>query len=251
MSLIAFPNELLQEHLENVTKEILARFLSKRSKLMFKLLKPYTNIDLEIIKHAILYAGIFHDVGKAYDYFQKTLRQRGKAPRHEVFSVFFLDRVLTKIEKNLKTIVLLAIAWHHSSTRGAILERIGGTMRNFLPVDSVRLDECSKRELLETFNNIFLIFGCGEEIVLQNIPEIISVYDAEKLLDELGRCIRSEKKNLYKTYFTTLPLLTALQIADIKVAFENRKTTNTLPVYIKDITSLDSQKRIIQILKSL
>lgn len=252
MSLIASRNEPLWKHLEDVTGEILTRFLPKRTKLLVKLLKSYSDVDSESIGHAILYTGIFHDVGKAYEPFQETLKreQKSTAPHHEIFSVFFSDMVLTKMKKDLKTIVLLAIAWHHSATRGVVLERIGGTTSKFLRVDSVKLNEYSRKMLSEILDNIFSKFGCGEEADLSNIPKTISVNDAENLLDELGRSVRREKSDLYRTYFAVLPLLTALQVADAKVAFENRKE-GTPSVHVRDITNLDAKRRIIQILMRL
>lgn len=251
MVLIAFPDEPLHKHLEDVTDEISRRFLFKRSKLLTKLLKSYIDIDLDNIKHAIIYTGIFHDVGKAYEPFQETLRQKGTAPHHEVFSVFFLDKVLVKMNTCLKKIILLTIAWHHLSTRGAVLERIGGTIDKFLPIDSVKLNEYSRKVLSEILQNILLKFECGEEIDLSNIPKVISVNDVKNLLDELGRSVRREKNNSYRIYLATIPLLTALQVADAKVSFKNRKTGTTLPLYIKDITDLDIQKKIVQTLMKL
>jgi CRISPR-associated endonuclease Cas3-HD len=257
MGLIAFYNpktgvcEFLQQHLEDVTREISTRFLPKRTKLLAKLLKSYVDIDLDSIKRAILYAGIFHDVGKAYYPFQETLRHKGTAPHHEVFSVFFSDKVLTKLGKELKTIVLLAIAWHHSSTRGAVLERMAGTTNRFLQVDSVRLNEDSRMELSEILGNIFSHFKCGEEADLSNIPATISVKDIENLLNDLGRSIRREKRDSYRAYYVTLPLLTALQVADAKVSFENRKTSPIPPIHIRDITNLDAERRIVQTLMKL
>lgn len=139
MGLIAYYNtkRALQQHLEDVAREISIRFLPKRMRLLAKFLKSHNDVDLDSIKRTILYADIFNDVGKAYYPFQETLRHRGTAPHHERFSVFFSDKVLTKLGKELKTIILLAIAWHHSSTRGAVLERIAGTTNRFLRVDSV------------------------------------------------------------------------------------------------------------------
>ncbi|MBO3754146.1 MAG: CRISPR-associated endonuclease Cas3'' [Candidatus Brockarchaeota archaeon] len=250
MSLIASPNEPLQKHLEDVTEEILTRFLPKRAKLLVKLLKPYGDVDSKSVEHAILYAGIFHDVGKAYEPFQKMLKETGKAPHHEIFSVFFSDMVLTKMRKDLKTIVLLAMAWHHSATRGTVLERIGGTTSKYLQDDSVKLNEYSKNMLFRILDSTFLKFKCGEEVSLSNIPEIITVNDARNLLDEMGKSLRKEKSNSYTIYFAALPLLTALQIADSKIAFENRKG-ETLPVHLRDITNLDAKRRIVQNLMRL
>lgn len=250
MNLIAFPNEPLEKHLEGVTREISIRFLPKRTKLLAKFFKSYSDVDLESIRHAILYAGIFHDVGKAYEPFQEMLKQRGAAPHHEIFSVFLSDMVITKMKKDLKIIVLLAIAWHHYATRGIVLERIGGTTSKFLRVNSVQLNEYSGKMLYEILDNLFSKFGCGDEVDLTNIPKTISVNDAENLLDELGRSIRREKSNSYRTYFAVLPLLTALQVADAKIAFENRNK-GTRPIHIRDITNLDAKMRIVQNLMRL
>ena len=254
MSLVAFHNEPLRKHLEDVTREILARFLSKRTKLLAKLLKSSSDIDSESINRAMLYSGIFHDVGKAYEPFQETLREQGTAPRHEIFSVFFSDKVLTKMKKELKTIVLLAIAWHHSSTRGMVLERIGGTTGKFLQFDSVKLKEHSRNELSEILDGLFSQFKCGEDVDLSNIPDEISKDNAEKLFNELGKSIRGEKNVSYRTYVATLPVLSALQVADTKVAFENRnenRNKGMSPIHIRDITDLKAKEKIVQILKGL
>ncbi|MEM2173312.1 MAG: CRISPR-associated endonuclease Cas3'' [Thermoproteota archaeon] len=250
MGLIAFPNESLLRHLEDVTEEILAHFFPKRAILLAKLLKKsYNEADLESIRRAALYTGIFHDVGKAYEPFQKMLKQKGKAPRHEIFSTFFSNKVLTKMDGNLKTIVLLAIAWHHYPTRGMIFERIGRTTSEYLQIDSVELDRNSREELFKILNNIFAKFKCGEEVTISNIPEEISRDDAEKLLDDLGKSIRGERKCSYRTYSATIPLLAVLQIADIKVSFKNRGSEKVPPIYIEDITDLNAKKRIIKILQ--
>jgi CRISPR-associated endonuclease Cas3-HD len=255
MGLIAFCDsetgvcEPLKQHLEYVTREISTRFLPKRTRLLAKLLESY--VDTDSIRRTILYAGILHDVGKAYDPFQETLRRKGTAPRHEVFSVFFSDKVLTRSMEELKIIVLLAIAWHHSSTRGAVLERIAGTTNRFLHADSFGLNEGSKMELYKILESMFAQFECGEEVNLSNIPTVISVEDTENLLNQLGRSLRSEKSRGYRTYRATLPLLSALQVADTKVSFENRKTSSVLPVHVRDITDLDAERRVVRALTKL
>lgn len=249
MSLIAFSDETLRKHLEDVAKEISTRFLPKRAELVVGLLKP-SDVNLESARCAMLCTGIFHDVGKAYEPFQEMLRKEGIAPRHEIFSVYFSDKVLNKKKGDLRTIVLLAIAWHHSATRGVILERIRGTTSKYLKVDSVRLNGHSREMLSEILGDLLSKFGCEEEADLSEIPEVITVDDAGNLLDELGRCIRKEESGSYRIYPAVLPLLTALQIADAKVASENRKE-GIPPVHLRDITNLNAKGRVARILMGL
>lgn len=241
MMLLAAKNESLEKHTEDVTDEVANRFLERRARTLVRIVKPEVNFSLSDAKRALLYTAIFHDIGKAYDWFQDTLAEKDTAPRHELFSAFVASRILkenafSSSSQFLRNCVLLTIAWHHYVTRGMVLPEIAETTPRFVPVKFLRLSEQRKLELVEILCSVLKKYRCEDGVDLSELPESISRDDnIKKLVDELQDVLESRDANPNgRLYFATLPVLSALQVADSLVAYRNRGT-GELQIHTTDL----------------
>jgi len=235
--LLAAPNETLREHIEGVAEELINRFLKKRARTLSRLLRSY-NIDVNLrdVEKALLYSAIFHDVGKAYDWFQERIVEAAlqglsefSVPRHELFSALATSHILAKESfaspsgsQLLRTCVLLSIVWSHSSSRGAIIPKIAETIDRFVKVNSVSLNQQRSSELVSILDSVLKRYECYDGIDLSRLPRTISITEVKKLLGELDKPLRSESKLGHLLYHVTLPVVSALQVADSLVSNRNR-----------------------------
>jgi CRISPR/Cas system-associated endonuclease Cas3-HD len=256
--LLAAPNETLEKHIRDATDELAGRFLRKRAYTLARLLQSYNiNISLNDAKNALLYSVIFHDVGKAYDWFQIRIvkavnknSQNFSVPRHELFSAFATMQILTKNSftnffQLLRNCVLLSIVWSHSATRGMVLPKIMYTTPNFVKVKVIRLSERKKLEIVSILNSILLEYECKAGIDLLKLPKEISV-------DEVGRILKMLHESLSDNpllYYATLPILSTIQIVDSLVAHKNRG--GKPQVHIIDLPNFSVMGRVRETLWSI
>jgi CRISPR/Cas system-associated endonuclease Cas3-HD len=229
--LLAAPNETLEKHIKDVTNELTSRFLRKRASALMRFLRLHRiNISLSDAKNVFLYSVIFHDIGKAFDWFQNRIIeainknfQDFSVPRHELFSAFATMRILTEdaftnFFQLLRDCVLLSIVWSHSATRGMVLPKIIYTTPNFVKVKSVYLNEWGKLEIISILNLILAEYKCEAGIDLLKLPIEISINEVGEMLKKLHKSLN----NNLLLYHATLPVLSTLQIVDSLVAHKNR-----------------------------
>jgi CRISPR/Cas system-associated endonuclease Cas3-HD len=229
--LLAALNETLEKHIKDVTNELTSCFLKKRAYTLTRLLRAHhINISLSDAKNVLLYSVIFHDIGKAFDWFQNRIieainrnSQNFSVPRHELFSAFATMRILTEnaftnFFQLLRDCILLSIVWSHSATRGMVLPKIMYTTPDFVKVKSVYLSERGKLEIMSILNSILAEYECEAGIDLLKLPTEISINEVEGMLKTLHKSLN----NNLLLYYVTLPVLSSLQIIDSLVAHKNR-----------------------------
>jgi len=239
--LLAAPNETLEKHIKDVTNELVSRFLKKKACTLMRLLRSHsltsgpatvthTNVSFSDARNVFLYSAIFHDLGKAYDWFQNRIIEAAKknpqnfsVPRHEIFSAFAAMQILTENAftnsfQFLRDCVLLSIVWSHSAIRGMVLPEIMYTTSDYIKVKSVYLSKRGKLEIMAILNSILAKYECEDGIDLLKLPTEISINEVEKMLKMLDKSLNS---NLL-LYYATLPVLSTLQIVDSLVAHKNR-----------------------------
>jgi CRISPR-associated endonuclease Cas3-HD len=246
--LLAAPNEPLEKHIVNSVDEFINRFSPKREYMLVRLLRSYdVNIDLIDARRIFLYSIIFHDIGKAYDWFQNRIleainKQKPdfSVPRHELFSAYATSYLLnenafTNASQFLRDCILLTIIWSHSSSRGIVLKRIAETTSQYVNVEYVKLSEERKLELMSTIESILTKYECENGINLLKLPVKISINEVKEMINTLhGRIVGSNY--YYPLYYATILVLSVFQLIDSLVAYKNRG--GTPQVYIVDLPDL-------------
>jgi CRISPR/Cas system-associated endonuclease Cas3-HD len=222
--LLAAPNETLEKHIKDVTNELVSRFLRKRACTFIRLLRSHNiNISFSDVRNVFLYSSIFHDLGKAYDWFQNRIIEAKGVPRHELFSAFVTMQILTEGAfinsfQFLRNCVLLSIVWSHSAIRGMVLPEIMHTTPDYVKVKSVYLSEQRKLEIMAILNSVLAEYECKTGIDPLKLPTEISINEVKEMLETLNKSLN----NNLLLYYATLPILSALQIVDSLVAHKNR-----------------------------
>lgn len=234
----------MKDHLMGVAE--MAVGFKKRALTLARL----AGVELADALRAFSYSAVFHDVGKAYDWFQKRIHEEKSVPMHEYFSTVVAYRALSEkafasqYTRGLCLSVLLAVALHHYSIRGAVLsENVEKNMKNFVGASSVKLAESERGELCEAINSalrrVSTVSGVNmllrveeaaipSEITQSEVCEVVEWLSGEVTMDH------SRKKHLYAC---TLAVLSVLQLADITVAGRNRagKDNKWSERYISDL----------------
>lgn len=236
-TLLAAPQETLQEHLKGVTDEVARMTLKKKMWTIMRVAESFSNLHYSDVKKVFICVAAMHDVGKAYDWFQKRIHHaiaKGEkeftVPRHELFSTYVASLVLKEsfnVSHILYDCALLSILWHHYASRGPVLPRIWDTMKIYAPgLNSVYLDEEGKKELVSILKLIFTEYLDSFKVDPSKVPSHISLNETKKLIEYLDMKLNRRDSEYFVSgnnvlYYVTLPVLSTLQVADLLVA--NRK----------------------------
>jgi CRISPR/Cas system-associated endonuclease Cas3-HD len=245
--LLAAPNEPLEKHITDSINEFINRFSPKKEYTLIKLLRSYdVNIDLIDAKRVFLYSIIFHDIGKAYDWFQNRIieaineqKRDFSVPRHELFSAYATlhllnENAFTNAFQFLRNCILLTIIWSHSSSRGMVLKRIAETIPRYVNVEYVKLSEERILELMSMIESILTKYKCRDGIDLLKLPAKISINEVKEMLNTLHDMLYSKSiGSNYSLYYATIPVLSTLQLIDSLVAYKNRG--GCPQIYITDL----------------
>jgi CRISPR/Cas system-associated endonuclease Cas3-HD len=240
--LLAAPNELLEKHITDSVNEFINRFSPKKEYTLIRLLQSYdVNIDLIDVKRIFLYSIIFHDIGKAYDWFQNRIieainkqERNFSVPRHELFSAYATlhllnENAFTNAFQFLRDCILLTIIWSHSSSRGMVLKRIAETIPQYVSVEYIKLSEERRLDLTSMIESILTKYECRDGIDLLELPAEISINEVKEMLNTLDKSVCSDRS----LYYATIPVLSTLQLIDSLVAYRNRG--GRPQIYITDL----------------
>jgi len=97
------------------------------------------------------------------------------------------------------------------------LLKIMYTTPDFVKVKSVHLSGRRKLEIISILNSILAEYKCETGIDLLKLPTEISINEVKGILKTLHKALNNSL-----LYYATLPVLSALQIADSLVAHKNR-----------------------------
>lgn len=151
-----------------------------------------------------------HDIGKLL--FQNSLRTKGTAYLHEVYSVFML-REVAGLDALLLEMVRGAILLHHHAMRSPDIIRQKPRRRVPVPKDLALLID----EYRSLVNQIF-----GFDVVIEK--EGIDCYEAvEKVVRRTIECMRPRPPGGSSTYAGALMILAPLLVVDSIAACVNRE----------------------------
>lgn len=258
MSLLAFVNETLRDHLTGVV-EVAVGF-RKRALTLACL----AGVELADALRAFSYSAVFHDVGKAYDWFQARIREEKGVFMHEYFSTFVASKVLS--EKafasqpagDLYLSVLLAIALHHYPMRGAVLrENVEKDMKKLVDAWSVKLAEGERSELCEAINSALRRAGAvsGVDMLLRveeaAIPSEITQREVCEFVGWLSDEVVRDSSRKTRLYACTMAVLSVLQLADIIAAGRSRGGRDDWSrLFVSDIPSTEIISKVKKLLFS-
>jgi CRISPR/Cas system-associated endonuclease Cas3-HD len=245
--LLAAPNEPLEKHITDSVNEFINRFSPKKEYTLIRLLQSYdVNIDLIDVKRIFLYSIIFHDIGKAYDWFQNRIieainkqKRDFSVPRHELFSAYVTlhllnENAFTNAFQFLRNCILFTIIWSHSSSRGMVLKRIAETIPQYVNVEYIKLSEEKRLELTSMVKSILTKYKCRDGVDLLKLPAKISINEVKEMLNVLHGILHSKSVGSNcSLYYATIPVLSTLQLIDSLVAYKNRG--GCPQIYITDL----------------
>jgi CRISPR-associated endonuclease Cas3-HD len=238
----AYTNQPLSQHIKGVV-EWSGRMLEKSgyTKTGARRLK-YAGVNLEnldTLNEAILAAAIFHDVGKAIEYYQSQFNEKGECVKpkrpdgrptfrlHEVLSAVYFDRFVSKHldwPAELKILAVLAVLNHMHALRD-----FGRIIDLFNPEENIVSQEIRRvifgariaADDLDSLAETIAGYGFMYEDVKKELTPPVTRYDVISLGKKLQEFEFIKSSRLY--VLLLLPVL----VGDVLDASESRRDEET------------------------
>ena len=264
MRLMAAPNETLWDHL-NVAlvfyKHIYVAqgygaLLFRRAVRLGLDVPGGLKGDLNVLPQLAI---LLHDLGKAYEPLQGSVRERGTASHHEYVSVAAASRML-RLDglggdaRFLRDSILLSIVWHHTAMRGSdIHERRSWLADVYRRYSSdrkyvFRLEEAG--ELRWIMDTLAKTFNLHNYLDVDSLPGEITLDDVNRVSSSLVEELRDRERGL-KLYAYALLILHPLMVCDNYSANTNRMGRLTrfladLPTPRETVPIRDALRRLVR-----
>ncbi len=228
----AFTGQPLSQHIKGVAKRTENMIKSGYCETAYRKLK-YAGLDLdrETLYDAILASAVFHDVGKAVEYYQRQFFDDGRCRNdrnlsfylHEILSAVYFDRFLSKNSRwsnGLKILATLAVLNHMHSLRD-----YGKKLNIFNPLDykqhrdlrildGATISQSDLDNLVETM----VAYDLDEEDLRQFLTRKISMNDVIGMGNKIQN-FESQNKIVRLYNLILLPVV----VGDVLDAVKNRR----------------------------
>jgi len=228
----AFTGQPLSQHIKGVVKRTENMIKSGYCETAYRKLK-YAGLDLdrETLYDAILASAVFHDVGKAVEYYQRQFFDNGRCRNdrdpsfylHEILSAVYFDRFLSKNSRwsnGLKILATLAVLNHMHSLRD-----YGKKLNIFNPLDykqhrelrildGATISQSDLDNLVETM----VAYDLDEEDLRQFLTRKISMNDVISMGNKIQN-FESQNKTVRLYNLILLPVV----VGDVLDAAKNRR----------------------------
>jgi len=244
----AFTRQPLSQHIKGVVDEVEHMLNSGYDETVFRKLR-YAGVELDrdTLREAVLAAAVFHDAGKAVEYYQRQFDEKGEcllrdSPSfylHEVLSAIYFYRFISSYShwsNELKILATLTVLNHMHSLRD-----YGGQQKLFDPQgakSSLELKIIEGARItgddLNNLADVITRYGFDGGIVRQCLARAVSYRDD---VYELGRELRYFESTSRAIRLYVLLLLPVV-VGDVLDAARNRPgeiTTNSRRAFVEEL----------------